>query len=114
VGVYSRKGSAINVHSQPGLNGDNVVASIILPSGVLKLKQVDADSSKAAGMNKDIVGNAFRLAMVDEDNPLVPGVDYVYATSKNFTDTYNAPTGMEGCYGPTPWAPRSESVQYLG
>jgi hypothetical protein len=79
----------------PASTGDDVVASTILPSGVLKLKQVDADVNKVAGMNRDIVGNAFGLALVDEGNPLMHGVDYAYAASNAFIDAYNAPPGWK-------------------
>jgi hypothetical protein len=50
--------------------------------------------------------------MVDEDNLLVPEVDYTYATSKNFHRRLHCPAGMEGYYGRSSWAPRSEFVQY--
>ena len=68
--------SVISGLPQPGLNGDNVVASLILPSGVAKLMRVGPYQGGLEGANAGVTG-IFGVALRDEGDPLVPA-DYAY------------------------------------
>lgn len=74
--------SELGVNSQSGLNGDDVIASIILPSGVAKLNKVGADSRVVGQQNAKTTSMIFGIALKDPKKPLVPA-DYAYIKSKN-------------------------------
>lgn len=74
----------MSMNPQPGLNGDNVVASLILPSGVAKLAQVGPYRDEL-GQNAQVAG-IFGIALIDAGNPLVPA-DYAYIKNLNSDGT---------------------------
>ncbi|KPI44721.1 uncharacterized protein AB675_8447 [Cyphellophora attinorum] len=75
-GIYRRGSMPIDVTPQTGLDADNNVISIILPSGVAKLDQVSPDPSKVVGLNKQ-VQCVYGIHLKDLNRPLVPN-DYLY------------------------------------
>ena len=73
--------SELGVNSQLGLDGDDVVASIILPTGVAKLNKIGADSGIVGQQNAKTTSMIFGIALKDAQRPLVPA-DYAYIKSK--------------------------------
>jgi len=74
-GFYSTQ--SIPMVPQHGLNGPDIVVSLILPSGVSKLRQVGPDTSGMTEDQKRRVSSIFGIALRDSKVPLVPA-DYAY------------------------------------
>jgi hypothetical protein len=72
------KDPVIPIIAQSGLNADNVMMSIILPSGVAKLKRVNPVPGSLGAADDRATAILFGIALKDADIPLTPS-DYAYA-----------------------------------
>jgi hypothetical protein len=82
-GLYTSQ--FVRMTPQAGLNADNVVVSIILPTGVAKLEQVHGIDSEIPGAHKEVNGVVFGIKLHDHKKLLVPG-DFCYTDSKHLKD----------------------------
>jgi hypothetical protein len=86
-GLYTSKVNAMS--PQQGLNGDNIVVSVILPPGVQKLRKISGDTSEIPSAYKQAASTVFGVALKQKLAPLVP-TDYAYTTSKVLKDAISA------------------------
>ena len=87
-GDYSALGYAgfvplAQMNAQPGLNADNVVASLILPTGVAKLNKVQPNNELIGAANARQAQFIFGITLRNAANPLVPA-DYAYICNDNY------------------------------
>jgi hypothetical protein len=95
-GLYTS--NHIRMQSQPGLSQDDVVVSIILPSGVAKLYSVSGIESDIPGGYREAAGVVFGIALRNPHNPLTPE-DYVYTNSKHLKRAIRNWTPDSRAYG---------------
>ena len=72
--------------SHPGLAADNVIVSIILPSGMAKLDLVTANRSELPGAHREVADSLVGITLKRGAPPLT-AADFAYTTSKVLKDT---------------------------
>ena len=75
----------ILINPQIGLDGPNVVASLILPPGVAKLKKIEPDDTQLSQQNTRSTSGIFGVALSNPSQPLAP-TDYLYIINEDEED----------------------------
>jgi len=74
---------------QDGLNGDDVVVRILLPSGMAKVVTCTAVKADIGGMHANLVGRIFGISLKRGAHPLQES-DFAYATAKDLKAVYKS------------------------
>jgi hypothetical protein len=71
--------------SQPGLDGDDVVVSIILPTGMDKLDVIKASGNDLPGQHKEVNNHLFGISI--HSGHQLTEADFAYTDSKTLKQT---------------------------